>query len=181
MTRREQVLDFWFDQANKRYWFEKSDDFDAAVEARLKPLYEQARNGELHAWADSPKGALALCILLDQVPRNLFRNSAKAYASDDQARGLSHQAIERGFDQALGEEERLFLYLPLEHSEDLEDQNLCCQLMATLESNPEWLGYAEKHRDIVQRFGRFPHRNAALGRSSSEEEAAFLKEPGSSF
>jgi uncharacterized protein (DUF924 family) len=181
MTRREQVLDFWFDPANKEFWFERSDSFDAAVGRRLAALHRQAVAGELDAWADSPKGALALCILLDQVPRNIYRGSPEAFASDPEALKVARRALESEFDSSLSAEERLFLYLPFEHSEDLADQELCCRLFGAMTENPEWLTYAERHREIIQRFGRFPHRNAVLGRPSTEEERAFLEEPNSSF
>ncbi len=181
MTRREQVLDFWFDPASKAHWFDSSGDFDEAVRRRLEALYREAAEGGLRAWADSPRGALALCILLDQVPRNLYRGRAEAFACDEAARKVTRHALECGYDQGLKEEERLFLYLPLEHSEDLEDQDLCCDLVSRLEGNPLWRTYAERHRDVIRRFGRFPHRNEALGRQSTEEELAFLQEPNSSF
>ena len=181
MTRREQVLDFWFDPASKAHWFQSSDAFDEAVRRRLESLYREAAEGGLRAWADSPRGALALCILLDQVPRNLYRGRAEAYACDAAARKVTRRALECGYDEELKQEERLFLYLPLEHSEDLADQDLCCDLIGRLTENPLWVTYAERHRDVVRRFGRFPHRNEALGRPSTEEELAFLKEPNSAF
>ncbi|WP_455372246.1 DUF924 family protein [Limibacillus halophilus] len=181
MTRREQVLDFWFAESSEPYWFAKDEAYDEAVRRRLEPLCRQALAGELRAWADSPKGALALCILLDQAPRNLYRGSAQAFAGDPLARDVARKAVERGFDKALRQKERLFLYLPFEHSEDLEDQHLCCRLTAELDEHPDWLTYAERHREIVERFGRFPHRNEVLGRTSSAEELQFLTEPNSSF
>lgn len=181
MTRREQVLDFWFAESSEPFWFQKDAAFDEAARRRLEPLCRQALAGELRTWADSPRGALALCILLDQAPRNLYRGTAQAFAGDAQAREVARKAVEREFDKALRQKERLFLYLPFEHSEDLEDQRLCCRLTAQLDEHPDWLVYAERHREIVERFGRFPHRNEALGRVSTPEELAFLKEPNSSF
>lgn len=181
MTTIDSLIAFWFGEGMKERWFAKDPEFDALVRRKLLPDYEAARDGRLSDWKGSARGCLALCILLDQVPRNVFRDSARAYATDDQAREVTHHALARGFQRQLTQVERLFLYLPLEHSEDLEDQQLCCRLIADLDEDPKRLDYAERHRDIVARFGRFPHRNAALGRPSTAEEQAFLKEPDASF
>ena len=175
-----EVLDFWFDAATRPRWFVRDPAFDAEVVRRLGGLYARALAGELDGWRGEARGALALVILLDQFPRNAFRGDARAFASDDRAREITREALARGLDQGLDEVERVFLYLPLEHSESLADQERCCALMAALEA-PIWLDYARRHRDVIARFGRFPHRNAALGRASTAEEEAFLKEPGSSF
>jgi uncharacterized protein (DUF924 family) len=123
-----------------------------------------------------------LCILLDQVPRNIFRGTPRAFATDAQARAVARHAVERGFDLAIEDKDRrLFLYLPLEHSEDLADQERCVSLCRERIGDAEYLRYVVRHRDIVARFGRFPHRNAILGRASTAEEEAFLNEPLSSF
>ena len=177
----EAVLSFWFGEADRDKWFEKDADFDALVRDRLHGHYERACNGGCEAWRDSPRGCLALVILLDQVPRNLFRDDPRAFATDAAARAVMRHALARGFDRSLPQIERSFLYMPLEHSEDLADQEDCVRLMAALDENPEWTVYAAQHRDIIARFGRFPHRNRVLGRESSDAEIAFLKEPGSSF
>jgi uncharacterized protein (DUF924 family) len=137
--------------------------------------------GELDAWAAGARGALALVILLDQVPRNLSRGDPRAFAGDAKALAVTKDALGRGLDRELSQAERMFLHLPLEHCEDLRDQELCVELMGRLDENPKWRDYALRHRDIIKRFGRFPHRNAALGRESTAEEEAFLQEPGSSF
>ena len=126
-------------------------------------------------------GCLALCILLDQVPRNLFRGTPRAFILDPAAREVTRHALQQGFDSGLKETERMFLYLPLEHSEDLSDQQDCVRLMGALPNGAEYLSYAERHRDVIARFGRFPHRNGILGRDSTEEELEFLKQSGSSF
>ena len=181
MNSPEDVLGLWFAPGNEAKWFEKDEAFDQAIKGALLPLYERAAAGDLDAWLEDERGCLALCILLDQVPRNLFRGLARAFATDEKARAVTYHVIERGLGQSMTQYERCFLLMPLEHSEDLADQELCCRLMAELGDEPDWLTYAERHREIIARFGRFPHRNEALGRETTAEEAAFLKEPNSSF
>lgn len=177
----EAVLGFWFGEGRDAQWFERDEAFDRAVGEALGALHEKAASGGLDHWAAEPRGALALVILLDQVPRNLFRGTPRAFATDPQALAVCKAALAAGHDARLADDrERIFLYLPLEHSEALADQERCVALCAPL-SEPDWLTYAERHRDIVARFGRFPHRNAVLGRETTEAEAAFLQEPGSSF
>jgi len=175
------VLAFWFAPGMEERWFKKDPAFDEEVRTRLLPLYEQAVAGHLDRWGESARGALALVILLDQVPRNLFRGDPRAYATDAKALAVTKRALQEGLDTTLRQVERMFLYLPLEHCEDLDDQELCVMLARALDENPEWHDYAVRHRDVVARFGRFPHRNAILGRPDTPEEQAFLKEPGSSF
>lgn len=175
------VIAFWFAQGREEQWFGGGEAFDQAVREALLPAYQAASAGEYETWRDSPHGCLALCILLDQVPRNIFRGTPRAFATDAAALSVARHALEQGFESQLTQVERLFLYLPLEHSEDLGDQQDCVALTASLSENPEWLSYAEAHRDIVARFGRFPHRNAVLGRENTAEEEAFLKGPNSSF
>ena len=177
----QRVLDFWFDPENQKNWFVKSDAFDAQVRDSLMPAYEQAATGAFADWAQTGRGAVALCILLDQFPRNVFRGSPKSFATDPQALAITLQALDKGLDQGLSANEKLFLYLPLEHDEDLASQTLCCELMRERIGKAELIDYADRHRVIIERFGRFPHRNASLGRESTPEELAFLKEPGSSF
>lgn len=176
----EEVLRFWFAPAQAERWFKANVAFDREIERRFLGLIETAAAGKLEKWGTTPRGALALCILLDQFPRNIWRGAPRAFAADALARQVAAAALASGHDQALTAEERLFLYLPLEHSEDLADQERCVALMATL-GDAELLDYALRHRDIIARFGRFPHRNAILGRDSTAEELAFLREPGSSF
>ncbi len=177
----EPILAFWFAPGMAERWFRKDPAFDVEVRARLQAPHEAAVAGGYAAWAESPRGALALVILLDQVPRNLYRDDPRAFASDAAALRVARAAIERGDDKRLEQVERLFLYLPLEHSESLADQEDCVRLFGMLDENPEWQDYAERHRDIIARFGRFPHRNAVLGRVCTPEEDEFLTRPGSSF
>lgn len=176
----DDVLKFWFTDSSPKQWFMRSDAFDAAIRDTLGPLHERAAAGELDDWATTPRGALALMILLDQAPRNLHRGSARAFASDPAALRHARAAIEAGFDAGLTDDERVFFYLPFEHSEDLADQERCIELCSAL-ATKQYVDYAVRHRDIIARFGRFPHRNAVLGRASTPEELEFLKQPGSSF
>lgn len=181
MVAIDDVLGFWFADSMRERWFVKDPAFDAEVRTVLSSAYEQARDGQLDNWQASARGCLALCILLDQVPRNLFRNDPRAFATDSQARRVVREALRQNLQGELSQIEQLFLYLPLEHSEDLQDQEDCVSLTKKLDEDPSWYDYAVMHRDIVARFGRFPHRNSALGRETSPEEATFLTEPNSSF
>lgn len=176
----DDVLDFWFSDAAKPSWFVRSEAFDARVRDVLGPLHAQAARGELDGWAADPRGALALVLLLDQAPRNLHRGSADAFASDALALKHARAAVDAGLDQQLDETGRVFLYMPFEHSESLADQDRCVALMSAL-AEPMWRDFAERHRVIIARFGRFPHRNAVVGRESTAEELEFLSQPGSSF
>ena len=135
--------------------------------------------GAFDHWAETPRGTLALIILLDQFSRNLHRNSPEAFAADGKAREIARTAIERGIDRMLGEVERMFVYLPFEHSEDLADQDQSVRLFTSL--GEDMTRYAEDHRDVIRRFGRFPHRNAALGRTSTPDELAYLAQPDAGF
>lgn len=174
----EEVLEFWFGRERKA-WFAKDPAFDAEIRARFLPLYERAAAGGLASWMQEPRSCLALVIVTDQFPRNMFRNSARAFAADALAREAARTIVERGWDRGFSVDERTFAYLPFEHSESLEDQQRSCELMQPL--GEELYRYAERHREIIERFGRFPHRNAALGRESTAEELDFLGQPGSSF
>jgi uncharacterized protein (DUF924 family) len=180
-----EVLRFWFGEprgGRRKPWFEKDEAFDAEIRRRFVPLHERlAAGGE---WPDEPDPCLARIVVLDQFPRNMFRGSPLAFATDRLALEAARHALARGYDRAMKPVERLFVYLPFEHSESLEDQERACALCKPLEPFPETFDayrYAVAHRDIIQRFGRFPHRNAILGRESTPEEAAFLEQPGSSF
>lgn len=181
MSTPDDVLEFWFSPRVRPKWFVRSDELDQEIRENFSELHARAASGALEGWAATPRGALALVILLDQFPRNMFRGTAEAFASDPQARAVATAAIDAGLDHDLSQEERLFLYLPLEHSEDLADQERCVELMRKLDEEPMWLDYAVRHRDIIARFGRFPHRNSILGRDSTDEESEFLMQPGSSF
>lgn len=174
----ERVLRFWFDEHAKD-WFARNVDFDARIRERFLPLHEAAAAGRLAPWRAAPRNCLALVLLLDQFPRNMFRGAARAFASDALARAAARTLLERGWDKAMTRSEQLFAYLPFEHSESLEDQDLSCTLMKPF--GPEQYRYARRHRDIIRRFGRFPHRNDILGRPSTPAEIEFLKSPGSRF
>jgi uncharacterized protein (DUF924 family) len=176
----DDLLAFWFAPENRERWFTPDPAFDAEIARRFAPLIADAMAGRLAGWVDEPRGALALCLLLDQFPRHVWRGTPRTFAGAAQARDVARAALEMGHDRALAPEERHFLYLPFEHSESLADQERCVVLMGTL-GDAEWLDYAVRHRDIIARFGRFPHRNAILGRPSTAEEVAFLQQPGSSF
>ena len=176
----EEVLSFWFAPTSRARWFESDKGFDREIEERFSSLIEAAARGELEPWVETPRGALALCILLDQFPRNVGRGTPRAFASDAEARRIADLALAAGLDRKLDAEERLFLYLPFEHSENLQDQERSVALFRGL-GDAEQLDYAVRHRDIIARFGRFPHRNRVLGRDSTPEELAFLQQPGSSF
>jgi uncharacterized protein (DUF924 family) len=168
------VLDFWFQDRVEKRWFDPDPELDREIVEKFGDLYRFAREGELSDWTKTAETALALVILLDQFPRNMFRGSPQAYQSDDEARKVSRIAIANAFDQQRSAKERAFFYLPLMHSEDLLDQTECVKLYRRLQDEEE-LKYAIEHRDIVARFGRFPHRNKVLGRQNSEEEEEFLK------
>lgn len=175
MTPRD-VLDFWFEQ-DRKTWFEKNPAFDETIRSRFLPLYEKAIDGQLEDWRNGPKRCLALVIVLDQFPRNMFRATARAFAADSSARDAARVIVNRGWDEAFSPDERMFAYLPFEHSEAMEDQELSLKLF---QGNPNF-AWARKHWEIIRRFGRFPHRNAALGRASTPEEIEFLRQPGSGF
>lgn len=183
-----EVLEFWFAAKGvgspRIEWFRKDAKFDAEIRRRFGELHARAAEGALNAWRASPEPMLALVIVLDQFSRNLYRNDARAYAQDEMARSCAAEAIQRGDDLGFIPVQRQFLYMPFEHSEALADQDYAVELMGSLENFDETAGlgaWAEKHRDIIRRFGRFPHRNALLGRESTPDEAEFLKRPGSGF
>ena len=171
-----EVLAFWR-AAGPDKWFEKDDAFDGEIRTRFLATYEAAAGGELAAWEDDPEGALALVLVLDQFPRNMFRGDARTYAADPLARAVAERAIARGFDQRFPPIERRFFYLPFEHSENLADQE-CSVALSRAAGDEEGVKYAEVHADIIRRFGRFPHRNRALGRATTAEEQAFLDAGG---
>jgi len=167
-----EVVAFWLGQ-NEKTWFSADPAFDAVVLSRFAELVEQAKAGTLDRWADSAEGALALVILLDQMTRNIHRDSPEMFAADAKARGVAKRAIARGFDEDLPKHKRRWLYMPFMHSEDLADQKRSIELF-TRSGMTESVPFAVDHADIIRRFGRFPHRNAILGRQTTTEEAAFL-------
>ncbi len=184
-----EVLRFWFGvppeygSALKR-WFEKDPAFDSRVRKQFLALHERLAAGGSADWLARRAECLAYIVVLDQFPRQMFRGEARAFAADALALRAARHATALAYDGAMLPVERLFIYLPFEHSEELEDQLRSCELnepLAAFAETSDVYRYALRHRDIVQRFGRFPHRNAALGRPSTPEEISFLKEPGSSF
>lgn len=178
--RAEWLLGYWFSAPVAARWFAADPALDRDLADRFQPLVEQALAGGLEDWADTPHGALALVLLLDQLPRNLWRGGARAFAGDSRARRVAAAAIGKGFDRDLSATERTFLYLPFEHSEDLDDQRQAVSLFRE-RGTSDGLDWAEKHLAVIERFGRFPHRNAALGRDDTQEEAEFLRRPDSRF
>lgn len=199
MESPDTICTFWFGTATAEatviaqqsaLWWSKRDETDAAIRQRFAALVERAADGGLDHWLGTPHGRLAMILLTDQFPRNIWRDEARAFAYDALALGWSKDAIRQGLDQAFRPIERVFLYLPLEHAENRADQAEAVRLFATLagQVGPDlqtafdgFLDYARRHQAIIDRFGRFPHRNAILGRPSSAAETAFLRQPGSGF
>jgi uncharacterized protein (DUF924 family) len=170
-----EIIDFWHEAGPKR-WFAKEPEFDRAFREKFTARHEAAARGELMGWTDRPNGTLALLILLDQFPRNAFRGTPRMYETDGLALGLARAAIDARHDLQAWPELQLFMYLPFAHSENLHDQELSVALSRRLGDRE--LGHAEGHRDIIRRFGRFPHRNPILGRAMTEDEQRFLDEGG---
>ncbi|MBH63754.1 MAG: hypothetical protein CL569_15160 [Alphaproteobacteria bacterium] len=194
MTECTDILEFWFGDPNaqefgehREAWFQKDEVFDAEIRTRFGKDVAKASAGSYDSWEATPGGTLALIVMLDQFPRNIFRGLPKAFAADAKARSIARRAIDRGIDRDFVTVQRLFTYLPFEHSENLADQRKCVALYS--EILPDFdVEFREKahfsvyrHCEIIERFGRFPHRNEAIGRESSAEELEFLKEPRSSF
>jgi uncharacterized protein (DUF924 family) len=195
----DEILDFWFgdalaspEQADLRsaLWFGQDDDFDRQIRQRFGALPERAMRAELDAWRGRASSALALVLVVDQFPRNLYRRSARAFAFDPLARDVALESIARGFDEILHPLQASFLYLPLEHAEDIELQQRSVRLFEALAVRApfalrarfeQFEDYAQRHREVIRRFGRFPHRNALLGRQSSPEEIAYLEAGGDTF
>jgi len=181
------LLEFWLGSAepqkmatHRKEWWVKDPEFDLRIGEEFKGLFDQAIAGELDGWKETALGSLGLIILLDQFPRNLFRNDERAFSMDGQARRLTRYVLDKAFDKELPMGAKLFLYLPLEHSENLNDQYDCLSLMKAM-GDEGYVNFAQKHLDIIERFGRFPHRNIVLGRKNTSEEDAFLGGPNSSF
>lgn len=190
-TSSQEVLDFWFGPPSdpaygefRQVWFQKDEAFDAEVQERFGELYERAASGELDGWRAEAESCLALVILLDQFSRNMFRGDGRTHATDAQALEVSKYAIEHALDRELAPFQQMFVYMPFMHAEDRDDQRRSVELFEKLSHEPgapDLTEYATGHRDIVERFGRFPHRNALLDRETTPEEAEFLTQPGSSF
>ncbi len=191
MSAPEEILGFWFGREGeegygefREAWFTKDPGFDREIRDRFEPVYEETAADNLDHWKDEARSCLALIIVLDQFPRNMYRGDARMYAADEKACEAARHAVEHAYDRELSPYGRLFMYLPFEHSEELDDQRLSVELfrgLATEMGSEDLLGYAVRHLEIVERFGRFPHRNEVLGRRTTPEEAEFLTQPGSSF
>ncbi len=174
MSQITEIIEFWFAPGMAEKWFEQDPALDREVRERLGGLYQKAAAGEFQDWRQTPEGCVALLVLLDQVPRNVFRGDPRTYATDEMARAVTGHALDQGFDAELTQDQRGILYLPLLHSESLEDKERAVALTRALTENPDFHKWAVHHRDIVARFGRFPPRNAILGRPNTPEEDAFL-------
>lgn len=176
----EDVLHFWFNELQPAQWWRKDPALDAQITDRFRALFDVAEKGALDHWQQTPEGSLALVILLDQFPRNMFRDTPRAFASDANALTIARSALQKGLDASLPEAQRHFLYMPFMHSESLADHDQAMTLFSAL-GDESSLKAERQHRDIIARFGRYPHRNAILGRESTPAEQAFLEQPGSSF
>ena len=178
--RPEDVLDFWFSPKVKPLWFKKSEEFDAEIRQHFLSLYQQAANGILNQWREDTHHILALIVVLDQFSRNIFRNLPQAFTTDLQAVELTKYAVNNNYQQNLFIDEQTFLYMPLMHSEQKEYQEQCVHLFGEL-GKEDSLKFALRHKEIIDHFGRFPHRNQILSRKSTLEEKDFLTQPGSGF
>jgi uncharacterized protein (DUF924 family) len=169
----QEILDFWFSDEVRKLWFNSTPEFDASLRERFLPLWQQASRGELDHWQENAVGCLALVILLDQFPLNMFRADAQSFATEAQSREVAQLAIDQGLDEGLEVKQRAFLYMPFMHSESLADQQRALELFDQpgLDDN---LRFARHHHEIIEKFGRFPHRNEALGRDSSAAEIVYL-------
>jgi uncharacterized protein (DUF924 family) len=176
----DEVIAFWFEQLGSQDWFRKDVKLDATIKERFGALYDALKLGVPAAWLSEPHGVLASVLVLDQFPRNIFRGDERSFATDAAALAIAKRAIAEGVDAKLPGTKRWFLYLPFQHAENSADQARSVELFTTL-GNPSALDYALRHQAVIDRFGRFPHRNAVLGRLSTEEEEDFLKQPGASF
>ncbi len=176
----QQIIDFWFKELSPQQWWVKSTELDDLIRQRFGDLHQQASQCELFEWRISAEGALAEIIILDQFSRNIYRDTPQAFSSDSMALTLAQQAVEKGFDQLLVEQQRGFMYLPYMHSESSIIHQEAVKLYSAL-GNQQNLDFELKHQVIIERFGRYPHRNELLNRSSTVEEIAFLQEPNSSF
>lgn len=180
MVKPAAVLSFWFEELTAEEWFAKSAKIDAVIRDRFAPTHLALAKGVPEAWRADAEAHLAAVIVLDQFSRNIYRDTPLAFATDGLALKEARAAVGRGHDQALGAERRVFFYMPFEHSENLGDQNRAVELIARL-GNETYTRYAEAHRDVIAEFGRFPHRNAILGRTSTPAEERYLAKPGAGF
>ncbi|WP_413174574.1 DUF924 family protein [Anabaena azotica] len=191
MSQAKAILEFWFGHPDQpgygkpqQLWFSKEPDIDRAIQTRFLEYYQKAAQGYLDDWINAPETCLALILLLDQFPRNMFRNTPEAFATDWEALSAAQHAVAQGYDRELLPVQCWFIYLPFEHSENLEHQRQCIKLFQQLSHDPESanaIKYAFQHKEVIARFGRFPHRNQILGRISTPEEEEFLQQEGSLF
>lgn len=179
---QKDILDFWFVETQPAQWFQVNEDFDNLIRDRFAEPYEMGARGEFDSWQNSADGALALCILLDQMPRNMFRGTPKAFATDKKALVIAKYALSKGLDQVLSAQKRRFVYLPFEHSENINDQRRCVELFEKMkDDDPLGYDYALRHLKVIEKFDRFPHRNKILGRDNTPEEEEYLAQPGAGF
>jgi uncharacterized protein (DUF924 family) len=179
---QKDILKFWFEETKPAQWFQVDPAFDQLIRQRFLEIYEQGTSGAFDALKDSPQGCLALCIMLDQFPRNMFRGTPKAFASDEKALAIANHAVEQRFDQSLPADRRRFVYLPFEHSENLEDQHTSVALFKAIKNHDEMgYDYAVRHLEVIERYGRFPHRNKILGRDNTSDEEVYLAQAGAGF
>ena len=176
----QEILDFWFSEDAERLWFASTPAFDQEIRKRFADTFAQAANGELSSWEDTPEGCVALCILLDQMPRNMFRGSPRAFATDAKALAIAERAVNRGYDRDLAPEHKQFLYLPFVHNEEVANQLRALALFEAAGLR-EALAFVKERLALIRRFGRFPHRNAILGRTSTAEELRYLAQHPNDF
>lgn len=180
MANPDDILAFWLDEIGPKGWYSAGEELDQLIRDRFEDTYKQACDGALSLWLTYPSGTLAYIILMDQFPRNMFRDDAQAFATDKFGLAAAKAAINKGWDTRIDEPARQFFYLPLMHSENLCDQDRCVRLICERmpEGGDDNLLHARAHREVIRRFGRFPHRNEALGRTSSDAEKTFMKKGG---
>lgn len=185
MENQDSILKFWFEGIDPSLQFKKDEKLDQEIKTKFGDLLEKAKAGELDSWKNNPESLFALIILLDQFSRNIYRNNGKAFEADKLALSIAKQGIEKGFDKQINPKRRMFFYMPFMHSENMENQEKCIELFEELAKENEKakhnLKYAKMHKDIIEKFNRFPHRNKILNRQSTKEEIEFLKTKGSSF
>ncbi len=191
MSQAQEILDFWFGKSDEpdygkpnNLWFSKKPEFDEEIRSRFLQDYRKAAEGYLDNWIEFPDTCLALILLLDQFPRNMFRDTPEAFATDWEALSAAQQAISKGYDRKMLPVQRWFIYFPFEHSENLDHQRQAVKLFQQLSNDPDsasCIEYANRHRSVIERFGRFPHRNAILGRTSTPDEKEFLRQSSSWF
>jgi uncharacterized protein (DUF924 family) len=178
----KEIYRFWFEETKPAQWFQKNQDFDTEIKNRFEGDYALGAKGVYDGWINDQKDCLSYIILLDQMPRNMYRGKRDMYATDGKALAAARHAVDKGYDMMMTTDEKAFTYLPFEHSEDLEDQRTAVSLFEkTKVDNPIYYDFAVKHLEVIKRFGRFPHRNEVLGRASTKEEKEYLSQPNSGF